>query len=250
MGDSTAEANQRCAVIPTTRLDIVLSLQELLHQHNAYVQLFEMALEHMPNDESKVVIRADKTPAGEHQRRFNAPTFDEVAIVIAGNEFERRDIILQKRNQGLQRVAETHRSYDALQYPLIFWQGQDGYYFGIPQIDPKTGSPSSNKKVSAMDFYAYRIMVRRGKDNIILMCRQLFHQYITDMYAKVESERLLFIRRNQKQLRAEEYIHLKDAITNDANPNDLGKKSFRIMWLFSKKCRLLAILCTFSTITF
>jgi len=226
MGDSSFEAKKRCEVIPTTRLDIVLELQEFLHQNNPYIGLFETALEHMPSDESKIVIRADKTPAGEHQRRFNAPTFDEVAIVMAGNEFKRRDIVLQKRNSGLQRVAETHRSYDALQYPLIFWQGEDGYYFGIPQMDPKTGFPSGNKKVSSMDFYAFRIMVRRGKQNHILKCRQLFHQFVVDMYAKVESERLLFIRCNQKQLRAEEYIHLKDAITNDANPNDLGKFCF------------------------
>ena len=43
------------------------------------------------------------------------------------------------------------------------------------------------------------------------------------MYAKIESERLLYVRLNQKKLRSEEYIHLRDAIANDANPNDLGK---------------------------
>jgi len=52
----------------------------------------------------------------------------------------------------------------------------------------------------------------------------LFHQYIVDMYAKIETERLLYIRLNQTKLRSEEYIHLR-AIVNDgnANPNDLGK---------------------------
>jgi len=43
------------------------------------------------------------------------------------------------------------------------------------------------------------------------------------MYAKTESERLLYIRNNQQKLRSEQYIHLKDAISNDANPHDLGK---------------------------
>ncbi|GBM99225.1 hypothetical protein AVEN_182331-1 [Araneus ventricosus] len=38
------------------------------------------------------------------------------------------------------------------------------------------------------------------------------------MYAKIEAERLLFIRLNQKKLRVDEYIHLKDAITNDSDP--------------------------------
>jgi len=74
----------------------------------------------MPTDDYKVVIRTDKTPTREHQRRFNAPTLDEITIVMIGNDFGTRDIILQKRNNTLQRVAETHRYYDALQYPLIF----------------------------------------------------------------------------------------------------------------------------------
>lgn len=41
-----------------------------------------------------------------------------------------------------------------------------------------------------------------------------------DMYAKIESERLNFIRHNQAQLRSEEYIHLRDAILNDVDVND------------------------------
>ncbi|GBP55861.1 hypothetical protein EVAR_89685_1 [Eumeta japonica] len=45
------------------------------------------------------------------------------------------------------------------------------------------------------------------------------------MYVKVESERLRFIALNQTKLRAENYIHLQDAIRNDAdlNPNNLGQ---------------------------
>ncbi|GBL99593.1 hypothetical protein AVEN_68853-1 [Araneus ventricosus] len=43
------------------------------------------------------------------------------------------------------------------------------------------------------------------------------------MYAKIESERLRFIRLNQKKLRVEDYIHLRDAINSDGNINKLGK---------------------------
>lgn len=74
-----------------------------------------------------------------------------------------------------------------------------------------------------MDFYAYRIMIRSGQSNHILKCRELFHQFIVDMFAKIESERLLFLRLNQKKLRAEEYIHLRDAIANDGNVTNIGQ---------------------------
>ncbi|GBM02726.1 hypothetical protein AVEN_40802-1 [Araneus ventricosus] len=71
----------------------------------------------MPSDDHKIVIRSDKTPVGEHARRF--PTIDEMAIFIVGEQFESRDIVLHRRNNRLQRVADTHRSYDALQYPIL-----------------------------------------------------------------------------------------------------------------------------------
>ncbi|GFW10564.1 helitron_like_N domain-containing protein [Trichonephila clavipes] len=75
----------------------------------------------MPADDYAVVIRADKRPVGQHERQFNAPTIDEVAIVIVGEEFESRDIILHRRSGDIQRVSKTHRSYDGLQYPILFW---------------------------------------------------------------------------------------------------------------------------------
>ncbi|XP_073425243.1 uncharacterized protein [Dendrobates tinctorius] len=139
MGNAEAEAQWRCFLIPNTRLDIVTILQQFLHSNNPYAQLFKIAIECMPNDDYKVVIRADKTTQAEHQRCFNAPTFDEVAILIG------------------------------------------------------------------------------------LKCKHLFHQFIVDMYAKIESEHLLYIRLNQKKLRAEEYIHLRDVVANDADPKELGK---------------------------
>ncbi|GFW40605.1 helitron_like_N domain-containing protein [Trichonephila clavipes] len=91
-------------------------------------------------------------------------------------------------------------------------------------INPQTGE-GTNKKVSAMNYYSYRLMIRQNAENHILKCRQLFHQYIVDMYAKIETERLLYIRLNQTELRSEQYIHLRDAIVNDGNvnPNELGR---------------------------
>lgn len=76
-----------------------------------------------------------------------------------------------------------------------------------------------------MNFYAHRIMIRQNAINHILNCRQLFHQYIVDMYAKIETERILYIRHHQSKLRADDYIHLRDALhqQNDINPNALGQ---------------------------
>lgn len=139
MGDSARQVDQRCAHNASVRRQIVEQLQTFFHQYNELVALFKTALDRMPSDNHKIVIRADKMPAGQHPRRFNAPTIDEVAIVVVGENLQNRDIVLQRRNDRLQRVSETHRSYDALQYPILFWQGEDGYHFSIKMIDPLTG---------------------------------------------------------------------------------------------------------------
>ncbi|UYV78243.1 hypothetical protein LAZ67_16000653 [Cordylochernes scorpioides] len=138
MGNTDDQVNQRCKFNSSTNQEIVSILQNLLDQHNELVRLFKTAIERMPTDDYVVVIRADKTPAGQHERRFNAPTIDEVAILIVGEEFNSRDIVIHRRDDNVQRVSETHRSYDALQYPILFWQGEDGYHFNIKMRDPKT----------------------------------------------------------------------------------------------------------------
>lgn len=73
-----------------------------------------------------------------------------------------------------------------------------------------------------MNYYAYRLMIWNNEINYILYFRRLFHQYAVDVYVKVESERLNYIRFNQRKLRAEEYIHLRDAISHDGNASNVG----------------------------
>lgn len=140
VGDSAIELDQRCAIFTATKREIIEQLQNLLHEHNELVRLFKTALETMHSDDHKIIIRADKRPAGGHARQFNAPTINEVAVVIVGENVESRDIVLKRRDGGqLQRVYETHRSYDALQYPLMFCGGEDGYHFNIKMVNPTTG---------------------------------------------------------------------------------------------------------------
>ncbi|GBN37169.1 hypothetical protein AVEN_116968-1 [Araneus ventricosus] len=103
----------------------------------------------------------------------------------------------------------------------MFPRGEDGYVINFNQVEQRT-SNKINKTVSAISFYACRLMVR-STENRLLNYRQLLHQYLVDMYAKIEAERLLFIRLNQKKLRVDEYIHLKDAITNDSDRANHGK---------------------------
>ncbi|XP_049301813.1 uncharacterized protein LOC125775357 isoform X1 [Bactrocera dorsalis] len=74
-----------------------------------------------------------------------------------------------------------------------------------------------------MKFYAYRMMIRQNYDNHLLRYRRLVQQYAVDMYVKVETERLNYMRYTQSKLRSEEYIHLRDAMNGDADITDIGR---------------------------
>lgn len=68
--------------------EIITQLQQLLHEHNQLVILFKTASEMMPSDDYKMFIRTNKRPPGEHERRFNAPTLNEAALVEQGERKE------------------------------------------------------------------------------------------------------------------------------------------------------------------
>ena len=99
--DRNSELNARCEISPKVERTIVSQLQHLFHENNNLVRLFKTAIDWMPTDTHKIVISADKTPPGQHVRRYNSPTIDEVAIVMVGDQFLPRDIIVHKRNASV-----------------------------------------------------------------------------------------------------------------------------------------------------
>uniref|UniRef100_A0A1I7VQS8 Helitron_like_N domain-containing protein n=1 Tax=Loa loa TaxID=7209 RepID=A0A1I7VQS8_LOALO len=66
------------------------------------------------------------------------------------------------------------------------------------------------------------IIIRKNEDNHVLKCHCFTNTFIIDMYAKIETKRLTFIRLNQTKLRFEEYIHLRHAAVNYGNSINVG----------------------------
>ena len=56
-------------------------------------------------------------------------------------------------------------------------------------------------------------MVRQNV-SVLLRAKRLFHQFLVDVYCRIETERLQFLRREQKTLRADCYQDLRDAVTD------------------------------------
>lgn len=224
MGDSDVQIDHRTGMFNGLKRNIVALLQELFMQHNVLIHEFRTALDRMPTDAHRAVIRADLTPAGEHERRYNAPVTEEVAIIVVDSGHYQREIVVQKRDSRTRIISEMNPLYDALQYPILFWRGNGTYdHETCKQVDPTTGDPT-RKRVSPMEYYSYLMQVRRNDPNFLFMCGRLMSQIAVDWWAKVEAQRLKWHRYHQDELRKSEYVNLRDNIQSDGNPVDIGQR--------------------------
>ncbi len=107
-----------------------------------------------PSAEYKIILKGK-----EGDRRYAAPTTDEVAVLMVSNGTEentsKRNIILtQKGSNKLSYITEHHSSYDPLQYVIMFPRGEQGWQHHTYNI---TGS---NKFITTMKYYSFRIQDR------------------------------------------------------------------------------------------
>lgn len=72
-----------------------------------------------------------------------------------------------------------------------------------------------------MNYHSFRLMMRGNEENHILKYHQLFHQYIVDVYAEIETKHLIFFRLNQTKLYSEKYFHLRDVDVNYSNSTNV-----------------------------
>ena len=115
MGNTQEEAKQRNRHVGgNLEMNIVTEVQEMLHQNHAYVSILKYALEKIALPDHKVIIRVDMRPSGEHKHHYNAPSVDEVAIILNKQKHGNRDIVLRKRCGYLNRISEIYCAYDSL----------------------------------------------------------------------------------------------------------------------------------------
>ncbi|CAI6356963.1 unnamed protein product [Macrosiphum euphorbiae] len=110
VGNDNSEAEFRHKNIPNIDPIIVIELKKMLHLHNNLIRSFKAAIDSHENENMEnlnIVIHAERVTYGNHPGRFNAPSVNEVGIVIDGQQFEKRDIVLNGRNNTLK--VETYK---------------------------------------------------------------------------------------------------------------------------------------------
>ncbi|XP_021979413.1 uncharacterized protein LOC110875525 [Helianthus annuus] len=208
--------------------EIIEYLKVMLDSNNQLVKTYRRVRDRFldnPHVDLKLRLKSKRTKDG---RTYNLPTSSEVAALIVGDiedALDNRDVVVDSKKDGLQRISELHPSYIALQYPLLFPFGEDGYRIDILHREGRSSKKKKDSKCSMREYFAYRIQDRDNQFSLILNARRLLQQFLVDIYTMVESERLFYIRFQQKNLRSESYENLNNLRQNgNEDMSNVGKR--------------------------
>ncbi|XP_062104396.1 uncharacterized protein LOC133815593 [Humulus lupulus] len=171
--------------------EIVHELSQMLDQHNNLVKSFRMARDRFkaqPESTFRLRLLSSRTTDG---RQYNMPISSEVAGLIVGDFSEanlERDVVVEQRTKGIQRITDLHPSFMSMTYPLIHPYGEDGYRLGIPLRDV-TESSFKRQKLTMRQHYYFRLQQRLNEGHTLLRSGRLLQQYIVDSYMEIEEER-------------------------------------------------------------
>ena len=135
----------------------------MFDNYNALTKVFQMARDKLKEEHPTDLNIRLIGERNEVNRQYNAPTATEVAALIVGDfgcSNTGRDIIIDHQTHGLQRVSKDNPSFMALQYPILFPYGEDGYYEGIRYNAISKRKKTKRGCIIMREFYAYRIQQR------------------------------------------------------------------------------------------
>ncbi|RZB70611.1 hypothetical protein D0Y65_035545 [Glycine soja] len=160
----------------------------MLDEYNVHAKTFRMARDRLQDvqvNNIKLKLIANHEKDG---RTYNVPTVPEVAALIVG-DFDansKRDIIIETQHGQLQRIHELHSSYLALQYPLLFPYGEDGYRPDILHSSRSDGKKWKRNRLTMREWFSYRLQCISNESITLLNSRRLFQKFVVDGYTMVD----------------------------------------------------------------
>nr|GEW86782.1 RNA-directed DNA polymerase, eukaryota [Tanacetum cinerariifolium] len=142
-------------------LTIVAGLMDMLDQKNAVAQSFRMARDWCHSHES------------------------------VNFELRLLNIVVDNKDEGPKRVSELHPSCMALQYPVLFPYGEDGYHEKIPYHTNRGTRKTKRGFVTMKEYYAYIIQQRNDQGNTLLRGERLYQKFLVDAFTDQENSLML-----------------------------------------------------------
>ena len=175
--DTANEVENRMRWIEADRSDeinqeIVSGLIVMLDEKNELVKKFRTARDRFEKDnvvELDIFLKVSKATDGRENRP--GPS-NEVAGILVGDQEETdqsRDVIVDEIKSGLQRIPNIHPKLMALQYPLLFPNGEDGFHLGLKYEANVEQRGKTRESITLKDYYAYRLQVRHNEGILVLL---------------------------------------------------------------------------------
>ncbi|OMO57296.1 DNA helicase PIF1, ATP-dependent [Corchorus olitorius] len=207
---------------------IVGGLMVMLDDINPIVKLLRSAKERIALDGSKEVRIRLVRGRGSDPRTYAAPTCDQVGGLNVG-DFGRSngdgDVVVQYKESGLQHISTVHSLYMALQYPLLFPYGEDGFVPNLNYIASPVKDPNARKTISMRDYYSYQLQQRASNGETLLRGGRLFQQFCVDAFSAVQEGELHWLDNHQKEIMADMYTNVKDLMRRcDVDASGAGKR--------------------------
>ncbi|KAL6557453.1 hypothetical protein OROMI_017803 [Orobanche minor] len=245
------ELQNRLSQSEDLQLHILQHIVELMRR-NTYA-LFFRGLKELPNlHEYNIVLRADPSLDMRVYNLPTVNQVSAIWNEMTGvPAAQPHDIRVYTSSGQTHCVHYYYDCYDPLQYPLLFPFGESGWHTGIRRIslasatahsrqhkqcsgqtvvyphghhsaesilDAELKNINANKwrhnNVSAREFYCYLFQVRPADVTNILRAGRLAQQYQIDCYVKIETQRLDYLRSEQRRenLRTESYEGIIDSM--------------------------------------
>lgn len=131
-------------------------------------------------------------------RRYNIPISNEIfAIVVtnASDEIPAANVVVHLRgSKELQNIYPLSKCVEPMTYPIFYPNKTQGWDYNIKD--------KRQKNISLCDFVKFRLYVRSDCDNFLPhhYGKKLFQQWVVDQYARIEWQRLQYIRKHQKEI--------------------------------------------------
>ncbi len=199
----------------------MVRLDSLIRNTSKYAKGFKMIRELEIEEENRAkkekrtvnpISMLITTKRKKGQRRYSNPQMNEVAIVFQNVDgeppFERDLRIYSKSERKTRHLSILEANCDPMVYPILFPHSELGWDGNM-----KSASDTKRNRITMLQHYSYRLAIRQ-EFSPILNAAKLTQQYIVDAYVKIESNRLNYIRMNQKLLRVEHYRGLMDHVHN------------------------------------
>ncbi|XP_074327640.1 uncharacterized protein LOC141665556 [Apium graveolens] len=194
--------------------DIVNLLLQMLNRENALLGIFKQIRERYPLSEQipvRLRLLERRSADGRFVNRISRNDYEFVGLAVDKNLANHRDIVVEYKRGGLQRITEIHPCFMSLQYPLLFTRGEDGYRLGIKHRNVNNANQDNDMTVSMREFQAFRLQCRASEGHTLLLGGDYFYNMWL-MSGVALNGRLKWVEKHQSIIRSNLYKNIVDSV--------------------------------------